>query len=57
MLLNQKCYLNKDIQIYIDFYFLGIIIVNSQNRIHSVIQTFTWGVHASNVNIFIKYYY
>lgn len=32
----------------------SIIIVNSQNRIHSVIQTFTWGVHASNADEFEK---
>lgn len=30
---------------------LGILIINSQNRIHSTIQKFTWGVHASTVNI------
>ncbi|KAL4142352.1 hypothetical protein QTP88_004830 [Uroleucon formosanum] len=32
----------------------SIIIVNSQNRINSVIQTFTWGVHASNADEFEK---
>lgn len=31
--------------------FLGIIIVNSQNYLHSTIQKFTWGVHASTVII------
>lgn len=30
---------------------LGIIIVNSQNYLHSTIQKFTWGVHASTVII------
>lgn len=32
---------------------LGILMVNSQNRIHSTVQKFTWGVHASTVNITI----
>lgn len=29
---------------------VGILIINSQNYIHSTIQKFTWGVHASTVN-------
>ncbi|VVC36323.1 Hypothetical protein CINCED_3A020846 [Cinara cedri] len=32
----------------------GILIVNSQNRIHSTIQKFTWGVHASTEKEFEK---
>ncbi|XP_050438746.1 WD repeat-containing protein 75 [Adelges cooleyi] len=30
----------------------GIIIINSQNKIHSTVQKFTWGVHASTVKEF-----
>jgi len=42
----------KSLIIYI---FLAILIINSQNCIHSIVQKFTWGVHASTVHIFTKY--
>lgn len=32
---------------------IGILIINSQNRIHSTVQKFTWGVHASTVNLLL----